>query len=85
MSEINSQQFTNIHFVKNNGIAVSTTGIYGSDNGGESWQLRSSYGDPVWGVGNRNRRNIGMDSVGNVIISQGLKNTSINGYSLALS
>jgi photosystem II stability/assembly factor-like uncharacterized protein len=85
MGKINSQKFTNIHFVQNNGIAVSTTAIYGSNNGGESWQQRSNYGNPLWVASYDYRRNIGMDSAGNIIVAQGLNNKSTTGYSLALS
>jgi len=76
MSKINLQQFTDIHFVQENGIVVSRTDIYGSNDGGETWTQRSNYGtEAFFGIGDDGwRRSIGMDSAGNVIISQGLLN-----------
>jgi photosystem II stability/assembly factor-like uncharacterized protein len=73
MSKIKFEQFSNIRFVQNNGIAVSGTAIYVSDNGGESWLKSNSNNYPIGFRGN-----IGMDSVGNVIIGS-------VGYPLALS
>ena len=85
MSKINDQEFTNVRFVQNNGIAVSTKTVYVSGNGGESWQQRISYGNQIIG-GGFGRRNIGIDSIGNVVISQGLYNGSApTGYSLLVS
>jgi hypothetical protein len=85
MSKINSQEFTNVRFVQNKGIAVSTNAIYTSSNGGENWQQRISYGTQIIG-GGFGRRNIGIDSIGNVVISQGLENGSApTGYSLLVS
>jgi photosystem II stability/assembly factor-like uncharacterized protein len=85
MSKVNTQQFTNIRFVQNNGIAVSTTGIYGSDNGGLTWEQRSNYGNGAFGTGYAWRRNIGMDSAGNVIIPQGYGNVDATQAKLALA
>jgi hypothetical protein len=83
LNQVNSQQFTNIHFVQNNGIAVSTTGIYGSSDGGSTWQQRSTYGNGAFGIGYAWRRNIGMDGIGNVVVPQGLMNTGV--YFIAMS
>jgi photosystem II stability/assembly factor-like uncharacterized protein len=85
MSKIDLQQFTNIRFIENNGVAVSTSAIYVSNNGGVSWQQRLSYGNQVFGIGYGWRRNVGMDSVGNVIVPQGLYNIGASGYSLVSS
>jgi photosystem II stability/assembly factor-like uncharacterized protein len=85
MTKINTEQFTNIHFVQSNGIAVSTTGIYGSDNGGLTWQQRSDYGNGAFAIGYAWKRNIGMDGVGNVIVPQGYGNIDASQAKLALA
>ena len=85
MNKINLEQFTNIRFVQNNGIAVSTSGIYNSTDGGVSWQRRFSYGNQVLGIGYAWRRNIGMDTAGNVIIPLGYGNRSSGISSLITS
>ena len=74
MTTFDQQQFTNIRFQGNNGIAVSTLGIFGSSNGGVNWQQRSTYGNGAFGLGYAWQRNIGMDAIGNVVIPQGLVN-----------
>jgi len=78
MTKIDLQQFTNIRFVQNKGIAVSTSGIYNSTDGGVSWQLRLSFGNQVLGTGYAWRRNVGMDTLGNVIIPLGLGNRGLD-------
>ncbi len=85
MSSVDQQQFTNIHFVQNNGVVVSTSAVYSSSNGGQSWEQRLSYGNYRFGLGFGWRRNIGMDSAGNVIIPEGLYNGDVNVYSLVSS
>jgi len=75
MSRMDQQQFTNIYFVKNNGIAVSTSAVYSSADGGLSWQHRMDYGNYLYGLGAEFRRNIAMDSLGNAVIPLGILNT----------
>lgn len=85
MSKIDLEQFTNIRIVQNKGIAVSTSAIYNSADGGVSWQKRLSYGNQALGTGYAWRRNIGMDTAGNVIIPQGYGNRGGGISSLVIS
>jgi photosystem II stability/assembly factor-like uncharacterized protein len=85
MTTMPVQGFTNIFFVQNNGIAASTSAIFSSNNGGETWTRRLTYGNDALGTDYHSSRNIGMDSIGNVVIPQGLFSGDIAASRMLLS